>query len=121
MLKFSFSLFFLLVTTIFADAGYIIDNYKVNVKIDDKNIYSVDENIRVDFLQPRRGIYRIIPEEFNGKEIKVTNIKTNVQTVAKDEGNYIYLRLGDPNRYLTGIKDYIIKYTYNIGWDRNSS
>lgn len=121
MLKLSFSLFFLLFTFIFADAGYIIDNYKVNVKIDEKNIYSVDENINVDFLQPRRGIYRIIPEEFNGKKIKVTDIKTNVQTVAKDEGNYIYLRLGDPNRYLTGIKDYAIKYRYNIGWDRDST
>lgn len=121
MLKFSFSLFFLIFTSIFADAGYVIDNYRVNIKVDNKNIYSVDENIRVDFLQPRRGIYRIIPEEFNGKEIKVTNIQTNVKTAAKDEGNYIYLRLGDPNRYLTGIKDYKIKYIYNIGWDRNSS
>lgn len=121
MLKFIFSLFFLLVTSIFADAGYVIENYKIDIKIDDKNVYNVNENIRVDFLQPRRGIYRIIPEEFNGKEIKVTNIQTNVQTVAKDEGNYIYLRLGNPSVYLTGLKDYTIKYNYNIGWDRNSS
>ena len=108
MLKFIFSLFFLLVTSIFADAGYVIENYKIDIKIDDKNVYNVNENIRVDFLQPRRGIYRIIPEEFNGKEIKVTNIQTNVQTVAKDEGNYIYLRLGNPSVYLTGLKDYTI-------------
>ncbi|WP_432204621.1 DUF2207 domain-containing protein [Cetobacterium somerae] len=121
MLKFSFSLFFLLVTSIFADTGYIIDNYKVDIKINEKNIYDVSENIRVDFLEPRRGIYRVIPEEFNGREIKVSNIKTNVQTAAKDEGNYIYLRLGNPNVYLTGIKNYLINYTYNIGWNRNSS
>ena len=121
MLKYIFSIFFIVATSIFADAGYIIDNYNVGVKIDEKNIYSVDENIRVDFLQPRRGIYRVIPEEFNGREIKVSNIQTNVETVAKDEGNYIYLRMGDPKRYITGVKDYIIKYRYNIGWDRNSS
>lgn len=121
MLKFSFSLFFLLITSIFADAGYIIDNYNVDVKIDEKSIYSVEESIRVDFLQPRRGIYRVIPEEFNGREIKISDIKTNAPTVAKDEGNYIYLRMGDPNRYITGIKDYIIKYRYNIGWDRDSN
>lgn len=121
MLKFSFSLFFLLITSIFADAGYIIDNYNVDVKIDEKSIYSVEESIRVDFLQPRRGIYRVIPEEFNGREIKISDIKTNAPTVAKDEGNYIYLRMGDPNRYITGIKDYVIKYRYNIGWDRDSN
>lgn len=121
MLKFSFSLFFLLITSIFADAGYIIDNYNVDVKIDEKSIYSVEESIRVDFLQPRRGIYRVIPEVFNGREIKISDIKTNAPTVAKDEGNYIYLRMGDPNRYITGIKDYIIKYRYNIGWDRDSN
>lgn len=121
MLKFSFSLFFLLITSIFADAGYIIDNYNVDIKIDEKSIYSVEESIRVDFLQPRRGIYRVIPEEFNGREIKISDIKTNAPTVAKDEGNYIYLRMGDPNRYITGIKDYIIKYRYNIGWDRDSN
>lgn len=121
MLKFSFSLFFLLITSIFADAGYIIDNYNVDVKIDEKSVYSVEESIRVDFLQPRRGIYRVIPEEFNGREIKISDIKTNAPTVAKDEGNYIYLRMGDPNRYITGIKDYVIKYRYNIGWDRDSN
>ena len=121
MLKYISSLFFILVATIFADAGYIIDNYNIDVKINEKNIYNITENIQVNFLQPRRGIYRVIPEEFNGREIKISDIKTNAQTAAKDEGNYIYLRLGDPNRYITGLKDYVIKYRYNIGWDRNSS
>ncbi|MEG1099351.1 DUF2207 domain-containing protein [Cetobacterium sp.] len=120
MLKWSFSLFFLVVSLVFGDSGYIIDNYKVDIDINNKNIYSVDENIEVNFLEPRRGIYRILPEQFNGREIKISNLKTNVQTSAKDEGNYIYLRMGDPKRYITGMKDYIIKYNYDIGWDRNT-
>ncbi|MEG1978934.1 MAG: hypothetical protein RRZ91_08995, partial [Cetobacterium sp.] len=101
MLKWSFSLFFLVVSLVFGDSGYIIDNYKVDIDINNKNIYSVDENIEVNFLEPRRGIYRILPEQFNGREIKISNLKTNVQTSAKDEGNYIYLRMGDPKRYIT--------------------
>ena len=36
----------------------------------------------------------------------------------KDEGDYLYLRFGNPNKYLTGIKIYKLMYNYNIGWDR---
>lgn len=120
MLKWSFSLFFLVVALAFGDGGYVIDNYRINIDINDKNIYTVDESIDVKFLEPRRGIYRVLPELFNGREIKISNIQTNVQTYAKDEGNYIYLRMGDPKRYITGTKDYTIKYNYDMGWDRNT-
>ncbi|MGL5427050.1 MAG: DUF2207 domain-containing protein, partial [Cetobacterium sp.] len=92
MLRYSFSLFLLLVTltsNLFADSGYVIDNYRVDITIDEKNIYKIEEDINVDFKEPRRGIYRVIPEVFNGREIKVNDIKTNVQTHAKDEGDYI--------------------------------
>ncbi|MGL5743827.1 MAG: DUF2207 domain-containing protein, partial [Cetobacterium sp.] len=124
MLRYSFSLFLLLVTltsNLFADSGYVIDNYRVDITIDEKNIYKVEEDINVDFKEPRRGIYRVIPEVFNGREIKVNDIKTNVQTHAKDEGDYIYLRMGNPNLYVTGAKNYLIKFNQNLGWDRESN
>ncbi|MGL5428041.1 MAG: DUF2207 domain-containing protein, partial [Cetobacterium sp.] len=87
----------------------------------EKNIYKIEEDINVDFKEPRRGIYRVIPEVFNGREIKVNDIKTNVQTHAKDEGDYIYLRMGNPNLYVTGAKNYLIKFKQNLGWDRESN
>ncbi|MGL5544694.1 MAG: DUF2207 domain-containing protein [Cetobacterium sp.] len=124
MLRYSFSLFLLLITlatNLIADSGYIIDNYRVDITIDEKNLYTVEENITVDFKEPRRGIYRVIPEKFNGREIKVSDIKTNTKTHAKDEGDYIYLRMGDPNLYVTGIKNYLIKFKHNLGWDRESN
>ena len=120
MLKYSFSLFFLLFSLIFADNGYVIDNYNIRVNISEKNVYSVDEKIEVDFSEARRGIYRVIPEEFNGRKIEISNIRTNVQTLLKRERNYIYLRLGNQNEYVRGIKNYIIKYDYNLGWNRNT-
>lgn len=119
MLKWSFSLFFLIFITIFSDSGYIIDNYKINIDINDKNVYKVIEDIEVNFSEPRRGIYRVIPERFNGRTIKVSDLKTNVQTYVKNEGTYIYLRMGDPNRYITGLKDYILEYNYDLGWNRS--
>ncbi len=124
MLRYSFSLFLLLITlttNLVADSGYIIDNYRVDITIDEKNLYTVEENITVDFKEPRRGIYRVIPEKFNGREIRVSDIETNVKTSAKDEGDYIYLRMGDPNLYVTGIKNYLIKFKHNLGWDRESN
>ena len=71
MLKWSFSLFFLLFSMLFGDQGYVIKNYNVDVLISEKNDYKITEEIEVDFLEPRRGIYRIIPEKFNGKTIEV--------------------------------------------------
>lgn len=118
MLKWSFSLFFLLFSMLFGDQGYVIKNYNVNVLISEKNDYKITEEIEVDFLEPRRGIYRIIPEKFNGKTIEVSDVRTNVETYMKDEGDYLYLRFGNPNKYLTGIKIYKLMYNYNIGWDR---
>ncbi|MGL5701959.1 MAG: LemA family protein [Cetobacterium sp.] len=53
MLRYSFSLFLLLVTltsNLFADSGYVIDNYRVDITIDEKNIYKIEE----DILQARK-------------------------------------------------------------------
>ncbi|MGL5797426.1 MAG: DUF2207 domain-containing protein, partial [Cetobacterium sp.] len=121
MLKYNFRIFLLfltITTSLFCDNGYVIDNYRINIDIDEHNVYSVEESIDVNFQEPRRGIFRIIPEKFNGREIKVSDVKTNVKTSAKDEGDYIYLRLGDPKVYLTGAQNYIIKFKHNLGWDR---
>ncbi|MGL6115680.1 MAG: DUF2207 domain-containing protein [Cetobacterium sp.] len=119
MLKLVFSLCLLLSSLALGDSGYYIKNYNIDIQISDKNIYTVEEKIDVHFLEPRRGIYRVIPEKYNGREIKISDIKSNADTYAKDEGNFIYLRLGNPNKYLMGDKTYIIKYKYNIGWDQN--
>ena len=119
MLKLVSSIFFLFCSLVFADNGYIIKEYNSDIKINEKNIYTVEENIKVNFREPRRGIYRIIPEYFNGREIKVSNIDTSEMAHIKDEGKYIYIRLGDPTTYLKGVKNYKISFNQNLGWDRN--
>ena len=119
MLKLVSSIFFLFCSLVFADNGYIIKEYNSDIKINEKNIYTVEENIKVNFREPRRGIYRVIPEYFNGREIKVSNIDTSEMAHIKDEGKYIYIRLGDPTTYLKGVKNYKISFNQNLGWDRN--
>ena len=120
MLKWSFSLFFLIVSLAFGDGGYVINNYNVNLKVNEKNVYSVNEDINVNFLESRRGIYRVIPTKFNNRKIKLTNLVSNEKSSYTDKGSYIYLRLGDPSIYLTGLKKYKISYDYDLGWDKNS-
>ncbi|MBC2855147.1 DUF2207 domain-containing protein [Cetobacterium sp. 2A] len=118
MLKWSFSLFLLIFSTIFADDGYVIRDYKVDIKINDNNVYTISENIDVEFKENRRGIYRVIPEYYNGRTIPITNLEANEMWTSKDNGKYIYLRIGNPDKYIIGNKYYEIKYKYNMGWDR---
>ncbi|SJZ53486.1 Uncharacterized membrane protein [Cetobacterium ceti] len=119
MLKLVFSLFLLFTSLAFGDSGYYIKNYNITTEISDKNIYKVNEKITAHFLQPRRGIFRVIPEKYNGRIIPITNVKTNTETYSRDEGDFLYLRLGNPNKYILGDKIYHINYDYNIGWDKN--
>ncbi|MGL5988331.1 DUF2207 domain-containing protein [Cetobacterium sp.] len=123
MLKYSFRALLLLIiiaTSALADSGYIIDKYKVDITIDEKSTYNVKESIDVHFKEKRRGIYRVIPEVFNGKKIKVSDIKTNTSTSIKNEKNYIYLRLGDSQKYIIGPQKYYIQFKQIFGWDRQS-
>lgn len=118
MLKWSFSLFLLIASTLFGQYDFYIKNYQVNIKIDKKNEYFVKEGIDVFFNEPRHGIYRTIPLKFNSQMTKVEDIKTNVPTKAFDKGSYITLRMGD-NRYVSGNQKYLIQFKQIIGWDKN--
>lgn len=120
MSKLIFSLFFFIFSSIFADNGYVIKEYLSDIKIDKNNVYTIKETLDVNFNEPRRGIYRIIPEEFNGRPINISKIKTNDKTHIKDEGRYKYIRLGNPQKYITGRKKYEISFIQDLGWDRNS-
>lgn len=53
MLKWSFSLFLLIASTLFGQYDFYIKNYQVNIKIDKKNEYFVKEGIDVFFNEPR--------------------------------------------------------------------
>lgn len=44
MLKLVSSIFFLFCSLVFADNGYIIKEYNSDIKINEKNIYTVEEN-----------------------------------------------------------------------------
>lgn len=102
----------------FSSAGYTIENYDVKIKITKNNIYNIDEEIKVNFTEVSRGIYRIIPQFFNGRKIPVTDIRANEPVYINNERNQMFLRIGDPNKYVMGENFYKISFSQNIGWDR---
>ncbi|MDW7998094.1 MAG: DUF2207 domain-containing protein [Thermodesulfovibrio sp.] len=90
------------------------------------------ERITVDFgIENKHGIYRDIPLQFSDptgknreieiKDIFVTDEKTNpYQTKILRSGKILRIRIGDPDKYVSGIQNYIINYKvryaiYNMG------
>ncbi|NME35216.1 MULTISPECIES: DUF2207 domain-containing protein [Fusobacterium] len=120
MLKLVSSIFFILFTISFGSNNYVIDNYKININITEKNVYKIEEEIQANFLRPSRGLYRKIPTKYNGRTIKVTDIKVNEKSLIKESDDTTFIRLGDPNKYITGIKDYKIYFNHNLGWDKTN-
>ncbi len=80
----------------------------------------VTESITADFAIPKHGIYRTIPIHyevvFHQYSLRfdfrgVTDGRgTQRQTQVSREGNYVRLRIGDPDRTVTGQHTYQIRY-----------
>lgn len=112
---------------------YIVKGYDVNIKVNENNTLDITEVIDVYFNEYRHGIYRDIPLANNVVRLdgtksrnraKLSNISVSEQFslstitsggfpgIASKE-----LKIGDPNETIIGDKQYIIKYTYNLGKD----
>ena len=106
---------------------YIIDEYDIEMIVNENNIFEITENIEVTFDKPRHGIIRSIPTENAIERVDGTKSKNTVQitditvdekkfTVDEKKG-YKNIKIGDKNRTVEGRQEYTIKYKYNIGKD----
>lgn len=112
--------FLLLISTLaFGENGYYIKNYNIAVNINEENDYFVNEEIETVFQNPKRGIIRSIPTLYGDRNLKLSDIKvTGAPYSEKFFSSGVNLRIGDPDRYITGEKTYDISYRYSMGWDR---
>ena len=110
----------------FSHYGYVIDNYDVDIVVNENNTFSITETISVYFNSPRHGIYRIFPltnkvRRLNGSSstnhprIKNVTVDAPYKTMKQDEE--FLIKIGSENTVYDGIKTYTIKYDYNIGED----
>ncbi len=106
---------------------YVIDNYDINIKVNENNTLDIKENITAYFNTLKHGIYRNIP--LKNKVIrldntedtimaKIRNVKVNNKfTTSRDLNNY-QIKIGSANKSLTGKQQYEISYTYDLGKDK---
>ena len=110
-----------------ASGEYEIEKYDISIVVDEYNTLSVCEKITADFHIPKHGIYRYIPVKGNVKRAdgsettfrtKVSDVRSNapIYDTYMDGNNYV-IQLGEEDATFTGLYDYEISYTYNIGKD----
>ncbi len=110
------------------DTGWTITSFHSDYAVQPDRSIHVVERIAVDFGRLRRhGIYREIPVRYRkvireglpleaGKLTfdldleKVTDGEGNELQTEIERGDYVRIRIGDPNRYVTGRQTYVLYY-----------
>ena len=106
---------------------YLLSKYHIDIQVNENNTFQITEYIRVHFHVDRHGIIRKIPlrnevVRLNGtksrNKVKITNVSVEGDMFEESvSGGNKILRIGDPYRMITGSKDYVISYLYDIGKD----
>lgn len=124
-LKNFLTIFIFISIFIFSSSAYAEDmtitRFHSDINIYEDSSIDVKETIEVEFQKPRHGIYRDIPyiykDDLGGrvktplKVIKVTDENGHsLKYKTKREGGNIRIRIGNPDRYVSGKKTYIINY-----------
>lgn len=103
-----------------AASDFIINDFKSNIAIQSDGKIIVEETIEVFFYELRHGIYRDIPHTYKSAtgEKKYTKIEINSVTdgnknipyeISSNAAN-LRIKIGDPNKTVSGSQNYIIKY-----------
>lgn len=101
----------------------VIENMDIHMDVHEDGTIDVVEKYRVNFSRPMHGFFRNIAEkytmewEIDGKKVKrdyffpITNIECNTAyNVNEDITTGVNIRLGDSDKYVQGIQNYVISY-----------
>ena len=124
------SLIFLIPSEVYSattsSGGYTIQNYDIEMVVNDDNTFDITETITAYFTSSKHGIFRKIPLKNSivrndgtksNNRAKITNISVDNQYSTYKENGYEVIKIGSPNRTVTGKQVYTIKYKYDIGKD----
>lgn len=100
-----------------------IESMTIDMDVNEDNSIQIEENITTVFYdRNKHGIYRDLPKRtYFGKPIEYENI--NVQGApfkTESSGDFLKIRIGDPNAYVDATESYKIDYLLRIGDDRNT-
>ncbi len=105
---------------------YVIDNYDIDMVVNENNTFDITETITAYFNVPKHGIFRKIPLKNSvtrtdgsksNNRAKITNISVSENYTTSNENGYKVIKIGNANSTFTGKHSYTIKYKYNIGKD----
>ena len=100
--------------------AFEIRDYDVKVSVGEDNAYEVVEMIKVEFSEPRHGIYRTIPLSYDGRRANIKQIGVagwDIKT-STDSQNLV-IRIGSEDEYVSGNQTYAISYRYELPPDRS--
>ena len=112
--------------SLYSSYDYVIDKYDINITVNENNTFDITEIITAYFNTEKNGIIRTIPLQntitrldgtTSTNHTQITNVSVdNEYKISRENGNY-KIKIGSENKTFTGIKNYTIKYTYNLGKD----
>ncbi len=105
------------------DTGWLINEFRSEIKVEQKGSVVVEETIMVDFNNlSKHGIYRSIPVDYKDRFGNRLNIRLKLEKVNDEKGQdrpytlrrkgkTVEIKIGDPDRIVTGKQTYVVKYT----------
>lgn len=97
-----------------AQEPYVIDSFDSEITINKDASITVHETIEVSFMENRHGIYRYIPVVYraNGGVVnsKLQVLSVNHSYETSRDGDYLQIKIGDPDKYVLGQETYEIVY-----------
>jgi uncharacterized membrane protein YgcG len=115
------------------DTGWTIDDFKADISIRGDATRSIVETIQVDFVGlQKHGIFRDIPVVYDYDQRHYQVYRLAVESVTNAQGSpwkystsrnggFEEIKIGDPNRTVTGPQTYRIRYTVRGAMTRSAS
>lgn len=100
-----------------------VETFDVDITVGQSGVIDVVETIRYHFgTAERHGIYRDIPFEYANQNGTKRSMPVDVRSVTDADGEvarfeesriggYLRVKVGDPDRLITGTKTYVIRYS----------
>ncbi len=122
IIGFALILFLFLLPLTASAQDFTINEFNARIVINEDASCTVRETITVEFHRPRHGIYREIPYVYTDSSgfttrtpleiLSVTDGSASArQTKITREGSIVRIRIGDPDKYVSGVQTYEILYT----------
>ena len=111
---------------VFADDGTVptrvTEYFNVDVQVNENNSYEFTETVGTVFNTEGHGIYRYIPEEFDGISERVDSgwCSSDPIETYEEDGNYV-LQMGSGSSYIFGEHEFRYGYKITFRDDRDTS